>query len=271
MNITNSASGASVGLGTSIAELGKSLTKFASGSKLGSSSDDAGGLAVAMKLDAAISRTRAVQSNIASATSYLQTQDGALSVAGNVLDRMSQLAILSKDPTKSSADKANYQTEFSQLQDQLQSLSSETFNGVALFGSAGGSNTLDVATSEDGTQAAQIDKALLDNPSGEFVNVKNSANSLTDGSVDVSMIKKAMEEVASLRAQNGASASRLQFADSTLKVGEQNLISAYSRIADVDVAQESTNFAKVNMLAHAGVGMLAQANLLGRTVLKLIG
>src|SRR5439155_24857228 len=97
--------------------------------------DDAGGLAVAMKLSAAAKRQGAVATNIGNSVSFLQTQDGVLKVAGKVLDRMGELRTLYVDPTKSASDKSNYDSEFSELQAQLNDLTSEAFNNVSLFGS----------------------------------------------------------------------------------------------------------------------------------------
>ena len=96
-------------------------------------SDDAGGLAVSMKLSATINRTSAISTNITNAQSFLQTQDGAFQVAGNVMDRISELKILANDVAKNPSDIANYETEFSALQEQLMAISNETFNGVPLF------------------------------------------------------------------------------------------------------------------------------------------
>src|ERR1700744_1572671 len=89
-------------------QLQNALNELSSGSKIVNPADDAGGLAVSMKLSAAANRQGAVASNIGDAVSYLQTQDGALQVAGKVLDRMSELKTLYADPTKNSSDKSNY-------------------------------------------------------------------------------------------------------------------------------------------------------------------
>ncbi len=97
--------------------LSESLNKLSSGSKLVNPSDDAGGLAVSMKLTATVNRDADLQNNVSDAVSFAQTQDGALQVAGSILDRISQLETLSQDPTKNTSDVANYNDEFTQLQD----------------------------------------------------------------------------------------------------------------------------------------------------------
>src|SRR5688572_13521432 len=108
INTNFAATVAANNLASSNASLQKSLNRLSSGSKIVTPADDAGGLAVSMKLSAAARRQGAVASNIGNAVSLLQTQDGALKVTGKVLDRISELRTLNDDVTKSSNDKANY-------------------------------------------------------------------------------------------------------------------------------------------------------------------
>jgi len=271
INTNVAATSAAINFTASNTQLQKSLARLSSGSKITSPADDAGGLAVSMKMSAAIKRTMAVQANVGNAVSYLQTQDGALKTAGNILDRMSELSTLYSDVTKSSSDKSNYQTEFAQLQSQLGSIDGETFNGVSLFGSASGAK-LTVSISEDGARSVDITKPYLaDTSTGQdYAAVKTSTNTLASG-VSLSMIKNAIQEIATFRAQNGAYTSRLQFASNILTVNRQNLESANSQISDVDVASESTAYAKYNILVQSGAAMLAQANSSSQIALKLIG
>ncbi len=127
--------------------LQRSLNRLSSGSKIVNPADDAGGLAVSMKLSAAARRQGAVGTNIANEISFLQTQEGVLNATGKVLSRMSELKVLYSDITKSASDRANYQEEFAALQAQITANSQEKFNGVNLFGTS--SQT--VITTEDGT------------------------------------------------------------------------------------------------------------------------
>src|SRR3954467_4068245 len=125
INTNYSATVASNNLATSNTMLQRSLNRLSSGSKIVNPSDDAGGLAVSMKLPAAAKRQGAVSSNIGNAVSYLQTQDGALKVTAKILDRVSELKTLYGDSTKNSNDLANYDAEFTALQSQLTSLATE--------------------------------------------------------------------------------------------------------------------------------------------------
>lgn len=245
-----------------------SLNKLSSGSKIVNPSDDAGGLAVSMKLSATVNRESNLQNNISDATSFLQTQDGALSVAGSVLDRMSQLETLYQDPTKNTSDKANYDDEFSQLQSELTNLTSATFNSVSLF-STGSSLTVYTDDQLSSSQAVSVTQQdLSSSTSGIGALTSSSVTSLA--SVSLSNITDAIQNVATMRANNGAEQSRLNFASTLLTTNATNLQSAISRISDVDVAQETTNLAKWNVLVQAGTSMLSQANQSAQVALKLI-
>src|SRR5690606_7204547 len=152
INTNSAATVATNNLTASNSMLQKSLNRLSSGSKIVSPADDAGGLAVSMKLSAAARRSGAAVINVSNTISYLQTQDGVLKVAGKVLDRISELRTLYDDPTKNANDLANYDSEFTSLKAQLDSLTSEKFNSNSLFGTT----TLEVAVTEDGSTTVQI-------------------------------------------------------------------------------------------------------------------
>jgi flagellin len=255
INTNYAASIASNNLSASNANLQRSLNRLSSGSKIVNPSDDAGGLAVSVKLSAAAKRSGAAATNIANATSFLQTQDGALKTAGKILDRMSELKTLALDPTKNTSDTANYDVEFKALVSELNELKGQKFNGKDLFASQ------TVYTSEDGATSTV---ALTSRDTSAWT-------SLSDiGSSSVASITTAIEAVATQRAQNGAEQSRLGFAGEMLTINKTNLESANSRIVDVDVAEESTQLARWNILVQSGTAMLSQANGTAQTALKLI-
>ena len=264
INTNISALNASVNLSKNNAMLQKSMARLSSGSKIVSPADDAGGLAVSMRMTAAIRRTDAANTNLSNAVSYLQTQDGALNTANNILNRMSELKTLSTDVTKSTTDVANYDKEFTALKLQLTSVSTGKFNGVDLFTSSSTDQTLTVATSEDGAQSATITQAAL---TTEFSSITGAANL---AAVTVQNLMDATTNVAGARAQNGAEGSNLGFAADMLSTNKTNLEAANSRIVDVDVAQESTALARNNILVQASTSMLAQANSSSQNVMKLL-
>ena len=142
INTNPSASISALNLNRSQTLLQKSLARLSSGSRIAEAADDAGGLAVSMKLSAAIKRTDAQYSNVSNALSFLQTQDGVLKSASQVMERISELATLYGDVTKSSLDKANYDVEFVNLVSQLSQFQSTSFNGVSMFASTAASLTV---------------------------------------------------------------------------------------------------------------------------------
>lgn len=267
INTNTSASIASNNLASSNAMLQKSLNRLSSGSKIISPADDAGGLAVAMKLSATAKRQGAVAQNIGNAVSLLQTQDGALKVTGKVLERLGELKTLNDDVTKNASDKANYQVEFAALQTQLTSIASEKFNSIDLFGTT----SLSVAVTEDGSTSTAISLVARDlSSSAAGVGAITAGSSVTLASISLLAITTSLENVATMRAANGAEQSRLGFASELVTVNKANLEAATSRITDVDVAQESTQLARWNTLVQAGTSMLAQANGSAQTALRLL-
>jgi flagellin len=288
INTNTAASLASYSLSNSNVNLQRSLQRLSSGSRINSSFDDAGGLAVSMKMSASIRRTEATQANVGNAIAILQTQDGVLKSADSVLSRMSELAALAQDVTKSTSDLALYSTELTQLKGQLNLMLSEKFNGITLFhqGAASGAtintaidtstsgNTLVVVTSHDGAQTVGITRADLNAIAYDITN-SNSANALNittnaNATSAVVAIQTAIQNLATLRANNGAEQSRLTFAADMLSVNKINLEAANSRIIDVDVASESAQLARFNILQQAGTAMLAQANQSTQSILRLI-
>jgi len=266
INTNYSATVASNNLAASNSMLQRSLNRLSSGSKIISPADDAGGLAVSMKISAAAKRSGAVNMNIGNSVSLLQTQDGALKVAGKVLDRISELKTLYADPTKNATDLANYDSEFTALQSQLTSVAAETFNGKALFGTRA---SFSVQVTEDGATSVTLAARNLTSTATGVGAL--TASSVTDlGDITLSAITTAIQNVATFRAANGAEQSRLGFASELITVNKANLEAASSRIIDVDVAEESTQLARWNTLVQAGTAMLSQANGSAQTALRLL-
>jgi flagellin len=338
INVNPAASGAGLNLGKANDALQKSLSRLSSGRRIVNSSDDAGGLAVSMKMAAAQKRTEATAINLRNIVSYLDTQDGAFKVADKVLSRMSELTTLARDVTKNAGDIENYDKEFQNLQAQLTSLGTEKFNGVNLFSADG--DVFDVPTSEDGSQQTTVTKATMDSdpavsmiiggfvqingaPTPEYVPFQSSAYvggstassnttvyaldgstramtaieataanlirsgtdtsstnavaSAIDGVLDYDnsaafayISQMALQNVADMRAQNGAEMSRVNFAQDLLDINATNLEAANSRIMDVDVAAESSQLARFQILQQAGTAMLAQANTSQQSLVRLL-
>ena len=174
INTNTSATLASSNLASSNALLNRSLNRLSSGSKIVNPADDAGGLAVSMKQNAAVKRLSAINNNLGNTTSFLQTQDGVLKVAGKILERIGELKTLNSDVTKNASDLANYNTEFVALKNQLTSLATEKFNGVSLFGTS----SLSVQTTDDVTATMSIAAIdLLGGAPGTPVTINFNTNS----------------------------------------------------------------------------------------------
>jgi flagellin len=155
------------------ANLQKSFDRLASGKKLTSPVDDPGGLAVSMKLSAAINRIQGAQNNVQNAISFLEVQDGMLDTVGQIVDRMSELkGFASSDPMKSDADISSYNNEFKDLQAQLNSIARQQFNGVSLFAEH---------TTKDGTENvvfnSSADYSQADNTLTVFTSADGGAGS----------------------------------------------------------------------------------------------
>jgi flagellin len=281
---TNTASSlAAYNLSSTNVNLQRSLNRLSSGSRINSSFDDAGGTAVSMKLSASIRRTDATLANVNNSIALLQTQDGVLKNADKVLNRMSELAMLATDVTKSTDDLALYNTELTQLKDQLELMLSEKFNGISLFQSGSnatfdtGTNAanLTVVTSHDGDQSFTITRADLNfisssNGVGQTSSEGIQIDTFAEATAAVATIQTQIQNLATLRANNGAEQSRLTFAADMLSINKINLESANSRIVDVDVAAESSQLARFSILQQAGTAMLSQANMSTQSILRLL-
>jgi flagellin len=264
INTNTSAQSSSRLLSESSAMLSKSLARLSSGSKIVSPEDDAAGLAVSTRFDAQINRISAAGNNVSNAISFNQTQDGFLKKVSKALDRMSELAILSQDVTKTDDDRALYDAEYTTLGAYVDDVATKEFNGVALFDGT----TLDVTTDSDGNtytmNAVDLgDAAYTDATGGTVATASDAATALTD-------VKTAIDQLSTDRANIGANISRLNSTNEGLAVLKDNLSAANSRIKDVDVAEESTNFARYNILVQAGTAMLAQANATPQSALRLL-
>jgi len=266
VNTNTSASVAAMNINNTNASLTKSLNRLSSGVRITSPADDAGGLAVSMKMQAAIKRTEATDTNIQNSVSFLQTQDGALATVGSILTRVGELVSLYNDPTKNSDDQGNYDKEFTALQNQFTSIAAEKFNGVNLFSGT----ALSVATTEDGQQSVSLTGIDISNTS-EVTDVLTSGSAADLSAISTGDVTTALQSVAGFRADNGAQTSQLQFASSLLQTNKTNLEAANSRIIDTDIASESTAFAKLNILMQSGAAMLAQANSSAQIALRLLG
>ena len=277
INTNNAALASARMLSNSSQMLTKSLARLSSGSRLNSPEDDPAGLGQSIKFDAQKSRNSAVISNVGNAISYAQTQDGFLQKVQQALDRMSEISVLAQDVTKTDTDRSNYSAEFIKIQNFISNVGSKSFNGVLLFGvnqftATGMGVTID---SDGATFSMSTINFTETGANGGLEDVYDPTNinvSTTSASAIALMnIKSGIQNLAAMRATIGAHIQRLNFTNEGLAILNENLSAANSRIRDVDVAVESTRLARYNILVQSGTAMLAQANILPQSALRLLG
>ena len=187
VNSNVTATTASFNLSRANDALRQSLSRLSSGNRIVNPSDDAGGMAVAYKLQSKLKRTEAVRQNIQNGISFLQVQDGALSTMGKILDRMSELRTLAQDITKNTMDVENYSKEFLELQIQLSQTYREKFNGISLF-------AVSAAPQVDNPLRPTMNKGTILNEEGVTVTIfsrtihTSPSGQTADGSVSVGVI-----------------------------------------------------------------------------------
>ena len=281
-------------LSESKSKMDKSLLRIASGKRILTAADDSGGLSVAMKLQNQINTTKAAQDRVENSKSFVGMQDTALSTAGDILIEMSSVkGNYDAQSDKSSTIAQTYASQFRELQVQLGSIKSEKINGVSLF-SSDSSTSMTVYTSTNGSGGASVTLDNLDysagvslstGSAGRNLGAATSAGSvLLDGTtqtlgsnvaisisqVESSDLTTVISQVAGLRAESGGDLSTLGFASDYLSNMSVNMQSAHGRIMDVDLAEESSNFAKYSMQYEAAAAAVAQANVAMGAVLDLL-
>ena len=273
INSNNVAEKTASNLSVSTSQLSSSLNRLSTGSKLSKPSDDAAGLAVTSRFESQFRRLNSSFENIANAMSFTQTQDGYLKTINTALTRMGELSLLAQDATLSDSDRDLYDKEFQQLKDFMARAKTKQFNGVDLFSS----NNIEVSI-DSSRSAFVIPPVDLNSESFSFVDANAddedsepaNLNTLRKAKESLAFVSKAVSEVALARAQIGAIQSRLVFTDAQLTSTKENLSNAMSRINDVNVAEEATQYAKYQILVQSGTSMLSQANAMPKTVLQLL-
>jgi len=249
VNSNASATQASFNLSRANDSLRKSLARLSSGNRINSPADDAGGLAVAYKLNSKLNRTEAVIQNSQNALSYLQVQDASLQTVGKVLDRMAELRTMAADITKNSGDIENYTKEFMELQSQLNQIHKETFNGISLFSRTTSAAVTGELQKGEGTYLdasgntvtfSTFSRELITHPDGQSasgsisLNVVNlqfvlsvgtlAANGTTGGGIDLGNIEG--NQASSLGTTGG-------FINNILNVNVSQFTAAIEKLADV--------------------------------------
>ena len=279
VNTNVAATRAGMYLATNHANLQKSLDRLSSGRRITEPADDAGGLAVSMKLEHTSKVLQGVSRNIANATSLLQVQDGALKSVADIVSRIGELQGMYDDVTKNAADKLTYDAEFTALTAQLTDIAGNTtFNGINVFAgntAAAAGDEVTVFLDETSTAAVSLDIADTDidaaGGGGDLVALIAfaSLNDIPDAGV-AGNVADTLEEVAGHRATNGGQVRRLEYAQANVSSQITNFSAANARIMDVDIATESSNLARQQLLVQASAAMTAQANVANDVALMLL-
>ncbi|MFN3295953.1 flagellin [Caldimonas sp.] len=293
-------------LSSTASSLATSMQRLSSGLRVNSAKDDAAGLAIAERMGAQVRGMNVAIRNANDGISLAQTAEGALGKIGDMLQRMRELAVQSRNATNSSGDRANLQKEFSELQDEIgRVIRSSNFNGKALFDSNGagyeatlsfqvGANTsandrIDVtsvnlsgtaaegstitsATSADVVMSTVTTTAATSGASGIAIggwttDPANVGNEI-DEAIDV--IDRALDVINDQRATFGAVQNRFEAVIQTLQVSVENQSASRGRILDADFAAETANLSRAQILQQAGTAMVSQANQLPQQVLSLL-
>jgi flagellin len=266
--------------------MSKNLERLSSGMRINRASDDAAGLTISEKMRAQIRGLNQAQRNAQDGISMIQTAEGAMSEIQNMLQRMRELAVQSASDGLGDEDRAQIQEEVDQLANQITDISNNTqFNTKKILTGEYASTSITIQTgANDGENLSfnikALDAVTLSVGTGT-AGTSGSWKATTDAGINVSTkvaaetaittIDDAINTVSSYRSELGALQNRLEYSIANTQSTAENLQAAESRIRDVDMAQEMTAFTKNQILVQAGTAMLAQANQLPQSVLKLLG
>lgn len=239
------------------------MERLSTGKRINSAKDDAAGLAIANSMTSQIRGMGQAIRNANDGISFAQTADGALNEVTNMLQRIRELAVQSASGTYSDDDRANLQSEVTELGAQIDAIIADTkFNGVTVFGSS--DVTVDIQTGYGSADQTTLTVTGLD------VSAASGADISTGDATVLDDVDDALKAVATTRASLGAGQSRLESVVNNLSNQVANLSDARSRIEDADFSAETTNLAKAQILSQASTAMLAQANQSQSNVLSLL-
>jgi flagellin len=259
-------------LATSQGSLNTSMQRLSSGLRVNSAKDDAAGLAIAERMNAQVRGMNVAIRNANDAISLSQTAEGAIGKIGDALQRMRELAVQSANGSNNEGDRANLQTEFAELQDEVARLVDGTrFNGTNLFDGTTAEFTFQIGpgTTDNDTITVQ-GTDLTATVRNAVADLDISGADASGATAAINAIDLAIDEVTTSRALYGASQNRFETVVMNLQVSAENLTAARSRIMDADFAVETAALSRAQILQQAGNAMVAQANALPQQVLKLL-
>jgi flagellin len=249
--------------------LAKSVQRLSSGLRIVGASDDAAGMAIRELLRSDIAVMRQASRNAQDAISMLQTAEGALQGVDNILVRMKELAEQSANGSYNSTQRGIMDAEFQEMATEIDRIAGSTqFNGITMLNSASGSLTIHVGTAN--TDSDKITVGLADTTAAGLGLTGVGVGGQTSAAAALGLIDSAIALKDAARAQFGYKMNRLDNTVNILNIQAENLLTAESRISDVDVATEMSKLTRNQVLAQAGVAMLAQANSMPNLALSLL-
>ncbi|MFZ8999724.1 MAG: flagellin [Bacteriovoracaceae bacterium] len=260
-------------LGINSNNLKDSLRKLSSGERVTRAGDDAAGLAISENLKAQIRGIRQAGRNANDAISFIQTAEGGLSEISNIVIRLRELAIQSASDTIGDTERSFADIEFQQLKEEIDRIArSAEFNGTQLLDGTGGQLEFQIGINNDPI----LDRLRYDGTSSDATLAAlgltaESVSSKQGAQVSLKKLDNALVQINGVRANLGAVQNRLSSIINNLGISDENLSAANSRVRDVDVANETAELTRNNILVQAGVSVLAQANQYPSSALKLIG
>ena len=258
--------------------LNRSIAKLSSGSKIVSAQDDPAGLAISEKLESQIRGVKQTRRNAEDGISLLQVAEGGMTEIGSILIRMKELSLQASNETLSNSDRGFLNTEFSELKKEILRISNATkFNNAVLlsgaFSTTNGGLILQVGLDDVSSDRMTLSIASVRTDalgSGTFINSITISQSAGQARNMLKFIEAAINDISEARSQIGSQLSRLNSTVNNLAITGMNLTQAKSRIKDVDVANETSELTKKQILLQAGISVLSQANSAPQVALSLI-
>lgn len=253
--------------------MNRSMARLASGQRINQAADDAAGLAVSENLKGLIRGLRQANRNANDGISLVQIAEGSLNEVSNMLIRLRELGVQASSDTIGDTERKFLDVEYQQLKSEVQRVTESTqYNGFDLLNGTGGLIDIQVGVNNDPFKDRISFNAGAANSTLEALGlVAESVGSKEGAQQSLSIIDNALTSVNAIRANFGAMQNRLQSTSNNLLIYDENMSAANSRIRDTDVAAESSEMTRNNILIQAGVSTLAQANQLPQLALKLLG
>ena len=260
-------------LGNTSAAQKSSLEKLSSGSRINRAADDAAGLAISEKMRSNIRSLRQDQRNAQDGISLIQTAEGGMNEVGNILIRMRELSIQASSDTVGDTERGFIDKEVQALKGEVDRISQSTeFNGIKVLNGEGGTLDFQIGLHNSPNEDRFVFDRAASNTTGERLGLSTVATTTKENAQNnLAALDEAMKVVSENRASMGALQNRMQSTINHIQLYDENLSAARSRIADVDMASETAELTKQNILSQAGTAVLSQANQNSMLALKLIG